>query len=132
MSSDGLRAGSRPISCMPLVGRGPVVGEEPVQRTRRSDEISDGEDFPLSLRVQLLFCLILVTVSGKVHDGDLPRTTKHRPACLAAYGHLAIDSAHSSTLSINQLPRQYDMSSPALNSSKQYKHSVMVSLSPHL
>ena len=35
--SGGLRAGSRPISWMLVMGKGPVVGEEPVHSTTRSD-----------------------------------------------------------------------------------------------
>jgi hypothetical protein len=38
----GLRAGSSPISWRFLTGRGPVVGEEPVQSTRMSEKIIFG------------------------------------------------------------------------------------------
>jgi hypothetical protein len=34
----GFSAGSRPISWTVLTGRGPVVGDEPLHRTKRSDE----------------------------------------------------------------------------------------------
>ena len=61
---DGLSAGSRPSSSHPDTGRGSVAGSEPVQRTRRSEEIfvgpgkfSFGE---LSLTVQLFDCLVSV------------------------------------------------------------------------
>lgn len=61
-SKGGLRAGSKPISGMET-GRGPVVGVDPVQRTRRLEEMvfgsgnfSSGE---LILTVQFPDCLML-------------------------------------------------------------------------
>jgi hypothetical protein len=43
-STDGLRAGSSPISWTLLNGSGLVVGEEPVQRTTRSEETVMGSE----------------------------------------------------------------------------------------
>ncbi len=40
--SGGFSAGSSPISWMSDIGSGPVVGEEPVQRTRILEEIGEG------------------------------------------------------------------------------------------
>jgi hypothetical protein len=40
--SEGLSAGSKPISSMLETGRGPVVGDDPVQSTRRLEEIGVG------------------------------------------------------------------------------------------
>lgn len=40
--SGGLRAGSRSISWMLVMGRGPLVGEEPVHSTKISDETVTG------------------------------------------------------------------------------------------
>ncbi len=38
----GFKAGSSPISLISVTGRGPVVGDEPVHKTSRSEEIVEG------------------------------------------------------------------------------------------
>jgi hypothetical protein len=56
-SRGGLRAGSSPISWRPLIGRGPVMGWEPVQRTSRLEdtvEVVDFSSWALTLTFQLL------------------------------------------------------------------------------
>jgi len=56
-SSGGLSAGSSPISSIPVTGRGPVMGWEPVQRTSMLESNLSLVDFPpggLTATFQLL------------------------------------------------------------------------------
>jgi hypothetical protein len=61
-SRGGFKAGSRPISWMLVIGRGPVVGAEPVQRTTMLEAMFKGpgsfSSGELILTFQLLGCLV--------------------------------------------------------------------------